>query len=293
MKTITISNLIIAILFNFTFSLTNVSAQNDTMYMMKGGVAVGKYNVNTQVDSVIFYNPIKDSENSSTFTDSRDGYVYKLVKIGNQVWMAENLKYLPSVVGPVTGSETTPYYYVYGYNGTDVNAAKATDNYINFGVLYNWSAAMIGSQSSAANPSGAQGICPTGWHLPSDAEWTQLENYLANNGYNYDGTTGGGGAKIAKAMAHTSWWSSNAVPGAIGSTDYSMYRNKSGFKAIPGAIRSAQGNFTILGDHGDWWSATEDGLSSGWYRSLHYNLNYITRNSQSKSVGFSVRCIKD
>lgn len=93
-----------------------------------------------------------------TFTDSRDGKVYNIVTIGKQFWMAENLAYLPSVVDPGTGSYTEPYYSVYGYNGTDVAAAKATENYQTYGVLYNWPAAMT--------------ACPEGWHLPSDAEWT-------------------------------------------------------------------------------------------------------------------------
>ncbi len=112
------------------------------------------------------------------FTDSRDGTHYNAVKIGNQVWMAENLKYLPSVVGPGTGSQTTPYYYVYGYDSTVVADAKATSNYTTYGVLYNWPAAMNEATSSSSNPSGVQGACPTGWHLPSDAEWTELTDYL-------------------------------------------------------------------------------------------------------------------
>ncbi len=114
----------------------------------------------------------KDNPNNpkNTFTDSRDGNVYKFVKIGTQTWMAENLAYLPSVVGSATGSETTPYYYVYGYDGTSVTAAKATSNYTTYGVLYNWPAAMGGFSSSSSNPSGVQGVCPAGWHLPSEAE---------------------------------------------------------------------------------------------------------------------------
>ncbi len=92
--------------------------------------------------------------------------------------MAKNLAYLPDVVKPDSGSQTTPLYYVYDYNGTSVNAAKETENYTIYGVLYNWAAAMAGSESSSNNPSGVQGICPQGWHIPSDAEWTQLSDYL-------------------------------------------------------------------------------------------------------------------
>ncbi len=107
---------------------------------------------------------------NAVIQDSRDSQIYQYITIGAQVWMTENLAYLPSVFAPATGSNSTAYYYVYGYNGTDVAAAKATSNYTTYGVLYNWPAAMNGSASSTSNPSGVQGICPSGWHLPSDAE---------------------------------------------------------------------------------------------------------------------------
>jgi hypothetical protein len=76
--------------------------------------------------------------------------------------MAENLKYLPEVVGPATGPGTTPYYHVYNNNSTNVDAAKATTNYQNYGVLYNWPAAMAGASSTNTNPSGVKGVCPSG-----------------------------------------------------------------------------------------------------------------------------------
>jgi uncharacterized protein (TIGR02145 family) len=149
--------------------------------------------------------------------DARDGNAYKTVKIGNQIWLAENLKYLPSVVGPGTGSETTPYYYVYGYDGTNVTDAKATSNYTTYGVLYNWPAAMAGSASSNANPSGVQGVCPAGWHLPSDAEWTELTDYLGGKSV--------AGGKL-KETGTTHWASPNT-----GAT------NETGFTALPGGYR--------------------------------------------------------
>ena len=223
--------------------------------------------------------------------DTRDGNLYNTVTIDTQVWMTENLAYLPSVVGPGTGSNSTAYYYVYGYDGTDVDAAKATSNYTTYGVLYNWPAAMAGAASSDANPSGVQGVCPDGWHLPSDAEWTQLEEYLIANGYNYDGTTTGN--QIAKSMANYSGWNTSSTVGAVGNTDYPEYRNKSGFTALPGGYRYYNGTFYDIGYSGNWWSSTQDDTNNAWYRYLYYYYSNVIRYYNNKGYGFSVRCVRD
>jgi len=232
------------------------NAQNDTMYIMKNGVTIGKYNVNSQVDSVIFYKP--QPPNSGTFTDSRDGNVYKWVKIGNQIWMAENLKYLPSVVGHETGSKTTPCYYVYGYNGTSLTTAKTVSNYITYGVLYNWRAACSS--------------CPLGWHLPSDAEWIQLTNYLGGESI--------AGGKL-KETGITHWLSPNT-----GAT------NQTGFTALPSGRRDIDGFWGIL-NHSSWWSYTQDSSTSSWYYFMHYDYNNLYRHNNPNELGFSVRCLKD
>jgi len=229
----------------------------------------------------------------STFTDGRDGNVYPTVLIGNQCWMAKNLAYLPSVVSSNIGSTTTPYHYVYGYNGTDTNVAKATANYISYGVLYNWSAAMDGAPSSTANPSGVKGTCPVGWHLPSYAEWVTLENYLADNGYNYDGTIGGGGDKVAKAMADANNWTSSSMPGAVGSPDFPLYTNKSGFSALPGGGRDYSGLYFNKDIYGSWWSASESSTGFAWFRFMYYNSTNFYSIDDETDFAFSVRCIKD
>jgi len=231
-----------------------------------------------------------------SFTDSRDGHVYKTVTIGEQVWMAENLAYLPSVVGPATGSYTAPYYYVYGYDGTSVATAKATANYTTYGVLYNWTAAMNGAASSSSNPSGVQGVCPPGWHLPSDEEWTQLETYLTNNGYKYDGSIGGSDvrAKLAVALVANFGWESSTNEGAAGNTDYPEYRYKSGFSALPGGYRDGGGPFGLIGSYGYWWSSTQSDTNRAWHRALYYDLSSVLRGSYGYKVyGFSVRCVRD
>lgn len=275
MKTInTLRKVSLATLLTFVLSFSSVFAQNDTMYVMKNGTVVGQYNVNTEVDSVIFYKPTIEETTSGTFTDSRDGNEYNWAQIGNQVWMVENLKYLPSVVGPETGSKTTPHYYVYGYNGTNVTDAKATANYNTYGVLYNWPAAMNGAASSTTNPSGVQGVCPTGWHVPSDAEWTELTDYL--------GGTSDAGGKL-KETGTTHWNSPNT-----GAT------NETGFTALPGGYRSdIYGSFSYVGIGGYWWSATEDGTNYAWRRSMDYNGSTVNRGRIHKEYGFCVRCLRD
>jgi len=249
------------------------SASNDTLYIIKNGVVNGRYNVNTDIDSIIFYRPELEDSTSGTFTDPRDGNVYQIVQIGTQIWMAENLKYLPSVVGPETASNSEPYYYVYDYYGTSVTEAKATANYATYGVLYNWTAAMAGSSSSSSNPSGVQGVCPTGWHLPSDAEWVQLIDYLG-------GTEIAGGKLKEAGTEH--WESPNE-----GAT------NESGFTALPGGDRYNNGTFMYIGYVGDWWTTTERSGFGVCSYGMNFYATVIGGVYYDKDWGFSVRCLKD
>jgi uncharacterized protein (TIGR02145 family) len=248
-----------------------IQAQNDTLYVMKNGNVVGKYNLNTQVDSIVFYKP--QILPGNTFTDSRDGQVYRIVTIGNQVWMAENLKYLPTVIEPSTGSETTRYYYVYGYEGINETVAITTANYATYGVLYNWPAAMDGAASSTSSPSGVQGVCPSGWHLPSDAEWTALTGYLGGEDV--------AGGKL-KETGITHWNSPNT-----GAT------NENGFSALPGGYRFFNGEFGDLGVYGAWWSTTMNDAINAWCRSMIYYGVRARRSQDFKEVGLSVRCVKN
>ena len=276
MKTIhTLKKVSLATFLTFVLSFSSVFAQNDTMYIMKSGAIVGQYNVNTELDSVIFYKPTIEETTSGTFIDSRDGNEYNWVQIGDQVWMAENLAYLPSVNMVFDGSEDAAgsYYYVYGYDGTNVADAKATDNYATYGVLYNCTAAMNGEASSTTNPSGIQGVCPAGWHLPSDDEWTVLTDYL--------GGTSVAGGKL-KETGTTHWASPNT-----GAT------NETGFTALPGGGRDDVCTFLGIGLGGLWWSATESSATYAWSRYMDYDTSGVTRHGNSKEVGFSVRCVRD
>lgn len=204
--------------------------------------------------------------------DMRDGQEYQGVRIGDQVWMAENLAYLPAVSPSNIGSNSDQLYYVYDYYWIDTIAAKATDNYKLYGVLYNWPAAMDGAASSNANPSGVQGVCPCGWHLPSDAEWTELIDYL-------------GGVDVAagplKEIGYEHWWRSNR--GAYNST---------GFTALPGGFRSVWGGFILIGEGGFWWTSLCDG-DWPWFRSMWYYDASVYPSSTDRENGLSVRCVKD
>ncbi len=196
---------------------------------------------------------------AGTFTDPRDGQVYNTVTIDNQTWMAENLKYLPSVNPSSDGFYNDPYYYVYYYEGNNISEAKATANYQTYGVLYNWLAAKT--------------ACPPGWHLPSDEDWTVLTTYLGGEDI--------AGGKL-KETGTTHWWTPN--------TDAT---NSSGFTALPGGLCDRSEFFTYLNGFGLWWSSTEYSDAHSWFRILSSGNAKIRRDGCGKVYGFSVRCLKN
>ena len=208
-----------------------------------------------------------------TFKDNRDGKTYKWVKIGEQVWMAENLNYTGCGTHIIDDDEW--------YNNLDCDGWCYYDNNENYadiyGVLYQWKAAKT--------------ACPVGWHLPTDEEWTQLENYLRENGFSYDGVVGG--YRIAKSLATDNGWARSDGIGAVGNTDFPAFRNKTGFSALPGGVRNYSGTFFYLGNSGFWWSATEIISNRFYSRNLDYNGEVIIPLYYPESSGFSVRCVRD
>ena len=126
-------------------------------------------------------------------------------------------------------------------------------------------------------------------HVPTDAEWTTLEEYLIASGYNYDGTTTGN--KIAKAMASNTGWNSSTNTGAIGN-DQSL-NNSSDFNAFPEGYRFNSGSFSYEGGNAVFWSSTESSTNSVWIRLLYLNYSYLNSDNYYKRDGYSVRFVRD
>lgn len=224
-----------------------------------------------------------------------DGNIYNTVTIGTQVWMKENLKtthYSDGTAIPLVNTDSkwnalTLKSRAYCWYNDDIkNSSK-------YGALYPWVTAMNGAQSATATPSGIQGVCPSSWHLPSDAEWAIMENYLADNGYNYDGSIGGAPMKIALTLASIDDWISSSAEATVGNTDYPEYRNKSGFTALPGGFRYYDGQFRNQGTSGRWWTSTQYDTFDANRRVIIYSEGHVYRNEGSKREGYSVRCVKD
>ncbi len=220
--------------------------------------------------SVEFYNCIDPHSNS-----------YPVVKIGNQVWMAKNLAYLPVVNPPFENSITNPKYYVYGYGGGDVSTALAHQNFIAYGVLYNWPAAMAGSTGSDRNPSGVRGICPADWHLPSDSEWMQLELYIGMNQYDAN-FLGLRGTDQGTQMKTTIGWN-NSGNGT----------NSSGFSVLPGGYFHSTLSFNEIGKIGFFWSSTQVVADIAYNRQMSQSTTKVSRYDFHKNSGFSIRCVRD
>ncbi|MGQ8336302.1 FISUMP domain-containing protein [Sunxiuqinia sp. A32] len=217
---------------------------------------------------------------TGTLTDI-DGNVYKTVKIGNQWWMAENLKTTKYRDGSIIANKESNSEWANSTTGAysySSNTYKET-----YGLLYNWYAANTST------------LAPEGWHVPSNAEWSELQNYLADNGYNYDGSIGGGNDKIGKALASESDWTNSTIIGSIGNNQ--SENNRSGFSGLPGGWRLSDGSYQVdSGTYGCWWSKGEyDGYT--FLNALRYDneqlYRHISNLSGAKVVGYNVRCVKD
>ena len=216
-----------------------------------------------------------------TLTDV-DGNTYNTVQIGWQCWMKENLRTKKYADGTSIsqGSDTSTsvaYWYYPDNNST---------NFSTYGLLYNWKAVLWNSSSSSANPSGVQGICPTGWHVPSDAEWTQLTDYVSSQSQYVCGSNN---TYIAKALASTTGWSSSTTTCGVGNTPSN--NNATGFNALPAGYYA--GRYYDFGHDAHFWSATENSSGNAYRRRLYYHYASVNRNYGNEYYGFPVRCLRD
>ena len=244
----------------------------------------------------------KSCPGTPTVTD-HEGNVYATVQIGDQCWMRDNLR---TTTSPTTGTYLIPAASTVGtYTGKQArwyNNDSATYAPMNYGLLYNWNAAVdtfntaYGETSVNTSYSNAvsvtfsghrRGICPAGWHLPSVAEWTQLTNYVSSQSeYTCDSINN----YIAKALASTEGWITYTDNCAVGNDPSS--NNATGFSAVPAGICSGS-SFNGAGYGANFWSSTQNSSYAAWHRYLGYNYAYVDRSNYTKHSGLSVRCLRD
>lgn len=213
--------------------------------------------------------PTQDTTVTSNFISATDGdnNHYATVTIGAQVWLAENLKTtlyndgssIPNITSPSAWMQQSSAAYAWYNNNFTANGAV-------YGALYNWYAVDVASN-------GNRNVCPVGWHVPTDSEWTTLSDFLGGDPV--------AGSKL-KETGSMHWNSPN--------TDAT---NATGFTALPGGLRHYDGSFGMLADHGSWWSTTVSGNGEVWIRDIYAQSADFGRYEFAKKSGFSIRCLKD
>lgn len=212
-----------------------------------------------------------------------DGNNYGVVTIGEQVWIAENLK-----VGTM----------INGYQEMTDNGIIEKYCFINdeancdfYGGLYQWDEMM----NYTIIP-GVKGICPAGWHVPSDAEWMQLINYVVAQGYpnNNINNAAGNALKSCRQLNSPLGGDCNTTVHPRWNSDGTHHGfDEFGFSAFPGGYRHIFGTFSSMGIGGYWWSSTEFSSTDARGRGTHYNYGNVEHSFGSKTQGFNVRCLRD
>ncbi|MBM3417114.1 MAG: hypothetical protein FJY20_11910 [Bacteroidetes bacterium] len=212
--------------------------------------------------SMLSLSTIVYAQQYGSFKDARDGRVYKTVKIGSQVWMAENLNVAKFRNGdPIPEVKTDEEWEKAGQNKKPAWCYYDNDptNGVKYGKLYNWYAV-----------NDPRGLAPVGYHIPSDAEWTVLTDYL-----------GGAGNAGAKMKSKNDWYQDGNGT------------NSSGFNGLPGEYRYSGGAFGGVGRGGFWWSSSVGKANYARDRVLDYGGGGVGRGYGSKGRGLSVRCLRD
>lgn len=232
----------------------------------------------TQKDSSIADQIFNENLTYGTITDV-DGNNYRTIQIGDQVWMAENLRVTKYRNGdPIPNVEDNEAWTALKSGAQAAYNNNSETNSINkFGRFYNYYAV-----------ADARNLAPVGWHIPTTDEWTKLENYLASTLLSTDTN--------AKSIASTSDWTESSVDGSIGyinQSTYTLLNNSSGFSALPSGICSYCGCFAYVKTYTAWWNSDQFDTEEALFRSLNYNSPIVGRGHYEKKFGLSVRCVKD
>lgn len=214
--------------------------------------------------------------NDMTFTTvltDVEGNNYKVITIGTQIWMQENLKTAKYNNGEIIGTTFSPTLDI-------TNEIRPK---------YQWDSntAGYGRQYTYYALTDERKVCPAGWHVPTDAEWTTLTDYLIEHGYGYEGS----GTDIAKSLAAASGWISDLVAGNIGNDQEK--NNSSGFTGLAAGGRYSNGVSSFVGYHGIWGTSTESSETSAFFRCIGYVPGQVFRGVFNKSYGLSIRCLRD
>lgn len=224
----------------------------------------------------------KNNNNNNNHTDSlvdRQGNKYKTVTIGTQTWMAENLKVTVYNDGSQIYKIEPNNAWANQNGGCYCNYNNDTSLGNKYGKLYNWTAVEKGK------------LCPTGWHVPTSEEWSTLENYLMENGYDYDSIKYG--TNIGKALASTWGWDTMSDPGSDATVGNNQLKNnRTGFSAQPAGSRYIDGKFMELGQNSIMWSST-DAQNCAYAAHLYYPASGFGQGIPYKKSGLSVRCLKN
>jgi len=269
-------------------TLTSGSVTNAYMMILPGNQAVTTSNMTIKITTTAGVTVVvKDGINfvrgkrytidlsNLTFSGSVndvDSHTYQTVTIGKQVWMATNLNTSKYNDGSSILNETNNTNWLNATTGAYCDYNNIASNSNTYGKLYNWFAVDNNASTKVAS-NGGKNVCPSGWHIPSDAEWTTLTDYL--------GGLSKAGGKL-KETGTTHWTTPNT-----GAT------NETGFTALPGGDRSYyDGSFYDMGNYGNWWSSKEIDATKAWDIELYNNITPLIQN-YIKQYGFSVRCVKD
>ena len=246
---------------------------------------LNQWNFDTDIvtEPITLYAKWIEETYEETVTDI-DGNIYNTVTIGEQVWMKENLKTSQNSNGESIqiydnavryGIKTPAFCW---YNNDSVAYAE------HYGALYNWYAVNSGN------------LCPSGWHVPTDAEWIELEVFLQNNDFNFNGIIDNDNDRetnnyIAKSVAANSGWPYWYTEGVPGNPSHESYINKSGLSVIPAGY--ALTGFSVIDNEAHFWTNSEADEEKAWAREIHSNGEGVWRLAHFKGSCMSVRCIKN